>query len=137
MNIACQGQVPEVTFDDIKVPSSPNFYLVCPDNYCDKQAHDPSPIFKLSLTELDSRWQTMITQQPRISIIRENSATHEYTYVQRTKWLRFPDYIDVKLIEIDKQHSSLIIFSRSKYGYSDLGVNQRRVKSWLATLLVV
>ena len=55
------------------------------------------------------------------------------TYVQRTMILGFPDYITVKAVPVD-DGAALIIWSRSRYGHSDFGVNKSRVEGWLSQL---
>ena len=55
------------------------------------------------------------------------------TYVQTTPLIGFPDYISVKIAGADGK-SRLSVFSRSRFGYSDLGANRRRVERWLADL---
>jgi uncharacterized protein (DUF1499 family) len=55
------------------------------------------------------------------------------TYVQRSLIMGFPDYISVKAIETDKG-AALVIWSRSRFGYSDMNVNQKRVEGWLAKI---
>ncbi len=55
------------------------------------------------------------------------------TYVQRTMILGFPDYITVKAVPVD-DGAALIIWSRSRFGHSDFGVNQSRVEGWLSQL---
>ena len=56
------------------------------------------------------------------------------TYVQTSGLFGFPDYVSVKFIEIDAANSTLAIFSRSRLGKSDLGVNKKRVEAWLGQL---
>ena len=55
-------------------------------------------------------------------------------FVQRTALLRFPDTVWVQLVALDAESSSLAIYSRSNYGYGDFGVNERRVRAWLAAI---
>ena len=52
------------------------------------------------------------------------------TYVQRSMVFGFPDYISVRAVEVE-DGSALIIWSRSRYGHSDLGANKRRIDGWL------
>ena len=52
------------------------------------------------------------------------------TYVQRSAIIGFPDYITVKALELP-DGSALAIFSRSRFGSSDFGVNEARVVAWL------
>ena len=55
------------------------------------------------------------------------------TYVQRSALLRFPDYISVRVIPAEGG-ATLAILSRSRFGYSDMGVNKARVRRWLAAV---
>ena len=56
------------------------------------------------------------------------------TYVQRSAWMRFPDYISVRALPAGDKRATLAVFSRSRYGASDLGVNAKRVSAWLAAI---
>ena len=56
-------------------------------------------------------------------------------YVTRSKVLNFPDLIMVQVVRETPDSSGLIVYSRSVYGQSDLGVNRKRVEAWLAALL--
>lgn len=51
------------------------------------------------------------------------------TYISRTRIAGFPDYVTVQ-----KHGDTLRIFSRLRFGKSDLGVNKRRVEGWLSQL---
>ena len=64
----------------------------------------------------------------------QNRATHQYTYIQRSRLFHFPDTINVKLIALPNHQSTIAIYSRSKYGYGDLGVNKKRVQHWIKQL---
>ena len=55
-------------------------------------------------------------------------------YVARSALFNFPDLIMVQVREDGPGRSDLIIYSRSVYGRSDLGVNRKRVETWLAAL---
>ena len=55
------------------------------------------------------------------------------TYVHRTTVFGFPDYISVKAVP-EGDGAALIVWSRSRYGHSDLGVNKERIDAWLAQI---
>ncbi|MGB3553350.1 MAG: DUF1499 domain-containing protein [Jannaschia sp.] len=55
------------------------------------------------------------------------------TYVQRSKVMGFPDAISVRVAP-EGNGSTLAIWSRSRFGHSDMGVNRARVERWLAAL---
>lgn len=56
------------------------------------------------------------------------------TYVQRTEKLKMPDYLTIKFIDLGDGKSTIAVYSRARYGYADLGVNQARVERWVKTL---
>jgi uncharacterized protein (DUF1499 family) len=55
-------------------------------------------------------------------------------YVARSAVFNFPDLILVQVVRQAPDRSGLIVYSRSVYGRSDLGVNRKRVDIWLAAL---
>ena len=77
------------------------------------------------------KFQQMALAQPDTILLGERDGFA--TYVQRTKLVQFPDYVSVKAVEVDGG-SALHIFSRSRFGYSDRGVNKKRILSWLEKL---
>lgn len=124
----------QIDFKNITLPNSPNYFLLCPKDYCNVKSNETSPIFNYSIVDLDSRFQNMVNKQKHITIVQSDAQNHQYTYIQRTPLLRFPDTINVKLIALSDNQSTLAIMSQSKYGYSDLGTNQRRINYWLSDL---
>lgn len=112
----------------------PNSYMICPDNYCHTRIDAVSPEFNVNVSALESAWEKMVVEQPRTTLIHHDKADDQYQYVQRSFFFRFPDYINVRFIPIDQHKSTLAIYSHSVYGHSDFGVNEKRVKAWLANL---
>jgi len=55
------------------------------------------------------------------------------TLVVRTPLYGYPDYVSVR-IEERHDDSEVTIFSRSRFGYSDLGMNKDRVEKTFAAL---
>lgn len=51
------------------------------------------------------------------------------TYITRSKWMGFPDYTTVQLVDGDIE-----LHARLRFGRSDLGVNKARVDAWLDDL---
>ncbi|MGE3246518.1 MAG: DUF1499 domain-containing protein [Beijerinckiaceae bacterium] len=56
------------------------------------------------------------------------------TYVVRSKWFGFPDYITIRTIPAGTGGSTFSILSRLRFGRSDLGVNRARLNAWLEEL---
>ena len=52
----------------------------------------------------------------------------------RSALFNFPDLITVQVRAETPGSSDLILWSRSVYGESDLGVNKKRVQAWLDAL---
>ena len=68
-----------------------NQFLVCPDGYCSANPHMVSPNFELPVEALKKRWMIMIAAEPRIENRRAGDDPMQYDFIQRTKFLRFPD----------------------------------------------
>jgi hypothetical protein len=56
------------------------------------------------------------------------------TYVTRSALFGFPDYTTVRILPT-AMGSEVLIFARSRFGKSDLGVNRKRVEDWIARLV--
>lgn len=120
-------------FPTLSKRKSPNDYLVCPKDTC-KEYDEISPLFPVSVENLKIAWDKMLKQQPRVQLVKQDLNRKQAIWVQRSAVFRFPDYITVEFVPISNNRSSLIIYSTSKYGHYDFGVNQKRVKSWLTAL---
>ena len=66
--------------------------------------------------------------------LNANDAPNRRHYEQRSKLLRYPDRVTVEFQARGDKSSSLAVYSRSKYGYSDGGVNEARVQRLLQDL---
>jgi len=76
----------------------------------------------------------MIAKQPRVTELASKENGKQRMYVQLSAFWHFPDFIDVKFISLGSNRSSIAVYSRSRFGYSDFGVNKKRVKTWLLAL---
>lgn len=121
-----------IDFQQLTLPNTPNYYLSCPAKYCNVTPNQESRIYPISQKILIADWNKAIALQPRVKLI--SSTANQFNYVQRSLIFRFPDYISVRFIEITPQQSTIALYSQSKYGYSDFGVNKKRVISWLQAL---
>lgn len=111
-------------------PSTPNWYRLTPGG---EQA---APEFGVSVSELSSAFDRMVSKQPRIELLQDDrSSGGPVTWVQRSALFGFPDYISVQFLDTeDGEGSTLAIFSRARLGQSDLGVNEKRITAWLVAL---
>ncbi len=120
-----------INFKQLKLSPKPNRFLVCPPEYCAARAHMDSPVFAVSAIELRQRWMKLMAAQPRIEPGAVDDQAMQYDFIQRSALMRFPDSITVRFIPLEKERSTLAIYSRSHYGYSDFGVNEARLRAWL------
>jgi uncharacterized protein (DUF1499 family) len=123
-----------VDFSTLELKVSPNQYLVCPRELCVAQPHAPSPVFDASLEELRAAWFRVIERQPRVTLLSSDSNEDQYEYEALTPVIHFPDTVTVRLLPANEGRSTVAIYSRSHYGYGDLGVNRRRIQGWLEEL---
>ncbi len=90
----------------------------------------------LSPEDALSRFDRIARSDPRVTMIAGEVAQAHATYVQRSAVFGFPDYISV-LATPAKDGSRLSVYSRSRFGYSDLGANKARIERWLGQMETV
>lgn len=122
-------------FRTLRLTAKPNQYLVAPDGLCDQaKPHCTAPEFAVDKGVLRRCFREVALAQSRVVLVGADDATFTDTYVQRSALLRFPDTITVRFLGATPGASSLAIYSRSRYGYSDLGVNKARIDAWSSEL---
>jgi uncharacterized protein (DUF1499 family) len=72
--------------------------------------------------------------QPRVFPAAEFPAEHQSHFVARSAVFNFPDLVTAQVAEAGPGSSTLVLYSRSVYGYGDFGVNRQRLQSWLDAL---
>ena len=60
--------------------------------------------------------------------------TRRVAFCQRSLIFRFPDDIVAEIVELGDNKSTIAIYSASRCGYGDFGVNRRRMRRWLGKL---
>jgi uncharacterized protein (DUF1499 family) len=113
---------------------SPNSWRVLPAGAQGRRADAAAPRFQLPPEALAEAVDTYALSRPRTVRIAGGPDRMWMTYVQRSRWMRFPDYISVRVMPAGAGGSTLAIYSRARFGRSDLGVNRARVEKWLADL---
>ena len=132
----CFGPAPvqAVNFGNLVLKETPNQHLVCPPDFCAAEVHAESPVFNEPVQSLKQKWFALAERQPRTELVDSDQQNERYTFRVRTAVIHFPDDVTVQFIALDDRRSTLAIYSRSHYGYSDFGVNRRRIESWLRQL---
>lgn len=121
-------------------PEEPNWALAAPNEAgLDDVRTIEAGVYAAGPEELMSAFEEVALSQPRVE--PAPLATGDpllRAFVQRSALMGFPDVISVRAIDLGAgdagTRAGLVIYSRSVYGYSDLGVNGERVASWLAAL---
>lgn len=133
--LSAPAPLPVIDFQTLKLHERPNQFLVCPEGLCTAATpHMPSPIFDISAEDLHNHLQKLALSQSDVELARKDETAFKYDFIQRTKIMRYPDIVTVQTLAIDENSSTLAIYSRSVFGHSDFGVNEKRVKHWLQEL---
>ncbi len=115
-------------------PVSPNTYYVAPQSMVGATVDLEAPIYTAPAAVMAQAFDEFVLTQPSALRLAGSPAEGWMTYVQRTPTLRMPDYISVKFIDFEDGGSTMALYSRSRYGYGDMGVNKARVDLWLQSL---
>jgi uncharacterized protein (DUF1499 family) len=114
----------------------PNQCLALPRGFLSAQTPDvESPVLEASVEQVRAAWLKVIASQPRTRSLREQG--NQIEVVATTAVMRFPDTITMRTIDLGNGKTSVGVFSRSRYGIRDFGVNAVRVRDWLVALQVV
>lgn len=110
-----------------------NDALACPAGVCRAAADIESPTIDLPAAALLERARQLLAREPRTELVAGDPDLHQLVFVQRSALFGFPDTVWVQAAET-AAGPSVIVYSRSTYGYWDLGVNRARVARWLDLL---
>jgi uncharacterized protein (DUF1499 family) len=117
----------------IQRPGTPNTALAAPAGAV--PAPDiATPTFQVPASRLYAAILAKAARQPRTYLAAEFSAERQAHFVVRSALFNFLDLVTAQANEAGPETSTLVLYSRSVYGYSDLGVNRQRLSAWLATL---
>ena len=124
---------PPMDIAHIVRPSTPNTALAAPAGF------SPSPdlitpAYTVHADRLFALIQEVAASQPRTYPAAKYPDRLQAHYVARSAVFNFPDLIMVQVVRTSPDSSSLVVYSRSVYGQSDLGVNRKRLDTWLAAL---
>jgi len=112
----------------------PNCHLILPRGWGVGPAHRDSPIFPVGALVLARAVATCLAKMPRTEIVARAPDGLQFEAVERSRLFRFVDDISVRAVPQGAARSALALFSRSRIGYWDLGVNRKRTMRLLAAL---
>jgi uncharacterized protein (DUF1499 family) len=114
-------------------PSSPNSALAAPARFVPRP--DISlPDFAVAPATLWIAVRQAAQERPRTYPLQEAAGTMQASWVVRSAVLNFPDIVNAQVLPAGGSQSRLILYSHSVYGYSDFGVNRRRLEDWLIAI---
>jgi uncharacterized protein (DUF1499 family) len=124
---------PPIDMTHLERPETPNTALAAPDGF--KPTPDiVTPIYNRRADDLYAAVIEVARRQARTYLLKRYDDRRQAHFVARIAVFGFPDLIAVQVLEAGADRSRLVIWSRSVYGYSDFGVNRKRVARWLAAI---
>ncbi len=112
----------------------PNCHLILPRGWGAGPAHRGSPVFPVEAPVLARAVAACLAKMPRIEIVARAPDGLQFEAVEHSRLFRFLDDISVRAVPQGEGRSALALFSRSRVGYWDLGVNRERATRLLAAL---
>ena len=112
----------------------PNCHLILPRGWGAGPAHRDSPVFPVEAPALARAVAACLTATPRTEIVARAPDGLQFEAIERSRLFRFVDHVSVRAIPQGAGRSALALFSRSRVGYWDLGVNRKRAARLLAAL---
>jgi uncharacterized protein (DUF1499 family) len=131
---------PPMDLAGIERPATPNTALAGPANG-GATAATPDVVthrYPVPAARLFAAINAVALAQPRTFLAARYSDRLQAHFVARSAVFNFPDLIAVQVTadgpDANAGTSTLVLYSRSVYGRSDLGVNRGRLVVWLAAL---
>ena len=117
-----------IHFKSVKRPPKPNTCLAVPVDFCLAAETDfTPPVFEMNAENLFKALNDEIEAERSWSRVETDAEARKLKFVATTGFMRFKDDVDIEVIPVDDDRSTLAIYSRSRVGYSDLGTNRKRV----------
>lgn len=119
-----------VEFRSLVLPRSPNTCLAAPAG-AHPAAHLETPPVPVPAAGAWPVLRRLGRHFPRTYPLAEWPERRQAQWVERSPRVGFPDVIAAELVEDGPLGAGLFLYSRSLFGWSDLGVNRRRVQAWI------
>lgn len=121
-----------VAFETLERRRTPNDALACPEDLCRAPSDMTPPVYAIGVERLRQAMAGVIASEPDVTPVAD--AGLDQRYIQRTRWMRFPDTVVIRYVPLGPDRSTLALYSRSQLGKGDLGVNRARIARWLEKL---
>ncbi|WP_270938411.1 DUF1499 domain-containing protein [Falsiroseomonas oryzae] len=117
-----------VDFARLRLPSSPNAHLAAPPG-ATTERHETVPLLAVPAEAAWAVLRALGDGMERVWKMAEWPELRQAQWVARTRWMNYPDLVNGQVVEMPGG-TGLFLYSRSLVGYSDLGVNAKRVAEW-------
>ncbi len=122
-----------IDFETLVLPRSPNAWLMAPAGLCPRaQPHQLSPLFGASAVATQAAVLAAMAAEPRTVLTEEDGAAGRFAFVARSRLMGFQDDVDIRILAQGADAYTFAFYSRSRVGYSDMGVNAARGQRILA-----
>lgn len=126
-----------IDFSTLKRPASPNTALIAPDGATPQARADrAAPIFTFPASELFDRARSAIGSRKDWKLVAADERTGRIRFIAVTPLMKFKDDVDLAILPFGNGQSTLIAYSRSRVGYSDMGANAKRLEALIGALQV-
>ncbi len=124
---------PPLDVAHLERPASPNTALAAPIGWTPKPDL-VTPVFPRSACGLFAVLAQVADAQPRTFRAATYPDSLQLHWVVRSAAFNFPDLVIAQAMPHGPGASTLLLYSRSVYGYDDFGVNRQRLTVWLSAL---
>lgn len=121
-----------IDFARLVLPPSPNTWLMAPAGWVAGQ-HATTPPLAVPPATAWAALRALGDGEPRCWKLAEWPDRQQVQWVVRTRLANFPDIVAGQIVALP-EGAGLILYSRSLIGWSDFGVNRRRLEAWQAAL---
>ena len=126
------AEAPIVPFEHLTGRSAANEFLACPRGFCGREPDLASPSYAVPPEELRALLLARLAERGIVAGATSEDGTLRFTTHSPT--LRFPDHTDLRVLPDGRGGSTLAIRAKALVGEADFGVNEKRVRDWLALL---
>lgn len=110
----------------------PNDAFCAPAGFAGAASADmESPVFPVPAARLFEGLLNVLSGDRQYTLCGTDPTALRVTAVATTRLLKFRDDLDMAVLRESEAASSLLVYSRSRIGYSDFGANRKRVTQLL------
>lgn len=131
---AMAEEAPFTDFAALRTADSPNNWLIAPSGFGPARADETAPVFDAPAERVAAIWTRIVEEQPRARVLAVSPDGLRIEAEQKSAVFGFTDRISAQILPVDAARSTIIAYSRARVGYWDLGVNRRRLETWVSLL---